>query len=84
MVAEFENYSTSLIEHTFPEKMVTISNYDKPYMTQELKRIRRQRQRIYRSKGKCAKYLELKQKFDYKLKQEAEKYRQKVIAEVQD
>ena len=53
-------------------------------MTQELKRIRRQRQMVYRSKGKCAKYLELKQKFDYKLKQEAEKYRQKVIAEVQE
>ena len=52
-------------------------------MTEELRILKRQRQRIYRKKGRCTKYLEIKAKFDEKLKHEAEKYRQKIVAEVQ-
>ena len=84
MVAEFKNYSSQLIEDTFPEKIVTISDYDKPYITEKLKYLRRQRQRLYRKHGKCTKYLALKKLFIEKLRQEAEKYRLKIINEVNE
>ena len=84
MVEKFEAYSSQVINDTFPEKVVTISDYDKPYMTEELKLIRRRRQRIYRKYGKCAEYVRLKELFDKKLKLQAEKYRQKVIIEVNE
>ena len=71
MVAKFETYSTQLIENNFPEKVVTISDFDKPYITEELKLIRRQRQRTYQKHGKSAKYIELKELFDKKLKLKA-------------
>ena len=84
MVTEFENYSSQLIEKTFPEKTVTVSDYDKPYMTEELKLLRRRRQRLYRKHGKCAEYLALKKLFNEKLRQQAEKYRLKIINEVNE
>ena len=84
MVTEFEHYSSQIIESTFPEKLITVSDYDKPYMTEELKLIRRQRQRIYRKFGKSAKYKLLRDHFNSKLKKEAEKYKQRVINEVNE
>ena len=71
-----------MIETIFPEKTVTVSNYDKPFITEELKLLRRQRQRAYRKGGRSAKYLELKSKLDMKIKTEAEKYKQKILSEV--
>ena len=82
MVEVFENITGNMVRNVFPEKLVTISDYDKPYITEELKSLRRQRQRAYRKGGKNAKYLEIKSKFDNKLKAEAEKYRLKILAEV--
>ena len=82
LVDAFEKHSLNLIANTFPEKEVTISNWDKPYMTEELRAIRRQRQREYIKQGRSAKYLGLKQKFDQKIKIEAEKYHIKIVKEV--
>ena len=82
LVDAFEKHSLNLIANTFPEKEVTISNWDKPYMTEELRAIRRQRQRVYIKQGWSAKYLGLKQKFDQKIKIEAEKYHIKIVKEV--
>ena len=84
MVKHFEQHMQNLIEENFPEKTVTISNWDKPYMTQELKLLRRQRQRAYRKGPRSEKYMQLKSKFNLKLKAEAEKYRIKILAEVTD
>ena len=82
MVSSFECHTSELIENIFPLKTVSISSWDKPYMTEELRVIRRQRQRVYRKQGRSQKYLDLKSKFDDKLKSEAEKYRQKIMTEV--
>ena len=46
LVDSFE-HSSYLISNTFPEKEITVSNHDKPYMTEELRNIRRQRQRAW-------------------------------------
>ena len=82
LVDSFEKHTSNLIEKTFPEKSITVSDRDKPYITEELKLLRRQRQRVYRKSGRSAKYLELVQKFDQKIKLEAKKYHQKILAEV--
>ena len=51
-------------------------------MTEELKKLRRQRQRAYTNGGRTQKYLDIKSRFDLKLKDEANKYQEKVKAEV--
>ena len=84
MVEAFVNYSSEMLDKFFPVKTVTITPYDKPYMTEELKSLCRRRQREYRRSGKSGKYLELKNSFDNKLKTEAEKYRQKILLEVSE
>ena len=82
MVDLFEKYTSQLIENTFPEKQVTISDRDLPYMTEELKLLRRRRIRAYKKGSRCAKYIELQELFDQKLKTEAKKYHQKILLEV--
>ena len=82
LVNLFEKHTSKLVESTFPEKTVTISDRDQPFMTENLKLIRRQRIRAYRKNGQSAKYLELQARFDQKMKEEAKKYHQKILDEV--
>ena len=82
LVDVFENYTSHLVNTVFPLKTVTVSDKDKPYMTQELKELRRQRQRAYTKTGRSSKYVDIKAQFDLKLKAEAQKYHEKVKAEV--
>ena len=84
LVDAFENFTGDLVNDCFPEKVITITEFDKPYMTQELKQLRRKRQRVYRRAGKCDQYIALKKEFDSKLKREAEKYHIKILEEVSD
>ena len=84
LVTNFQNHTSNVVTKIFPEKTVKISNYDKPYFTEELRAIRRQRQRLYRKSGRSQKYLEIKDKFEQKLKIEAGKYHQKILAEVSE
>ena len=84
LVEVFEKYSSGLVNQFFPEKLVLISDKDNPYMTEELRLLRRQRQRVHAKWGKTDRYLNLKSLFDQKLKQEAEKYRIKIETEVSE
>ena len=68
MVELFQNCTEKMVNNTFPEKVVSISDHDKPYFTEELRLLRRQRQKAYRKGGRNAKYLDLKAKFEQKLK----------------
>ena len=68
----------------FPLKKISVSPYDKPWMTEELKSLRNRRQRVYRRQGRSSQYLEVKDEFDCKLKSAAAKYKDKIIAEVKE
>ena len=81
MVAAFENHTSSLVDTIFPEKNVTISNFDQPFITEELKMLRRQRIRIYNKQGRSQKYLEVRNHFETKLKLAAKKYWLRVLQE---
>ena len=84
MVETFERKAGQLINEHFPLKKVTVTQGDLPYFTEELKSIRRQRNRVYTKEGKGKKYEELQSSFQEKLKIEAQKYRNKIIQEVAD
>ena len=84
MVEGYEKHTTMLVDEIFPLKNVSISNWDKPYFTEELQKLRRLRQRVYQKSGRSEKYLKVKLQFEEKLKSEAEKYRQKIIKEVNE
>ena len=71
LVQAFENHTLDRIANTFQEKT---------YFTEELRPIRRQRQRIYRISGRSTKYLELKDKYNKRLK--AKQDSQKILSEV--
>ena len=82
MVDMYQKMTTDLVDIHFPLKKVSISPYDRPWFTEELRSLRRRRQRIYRKEGKSEIYVALKNKFDTKLKKEASKYIEKIEKEV--
>ena len=52
MVEIFQKMTTELQDIHFPLKEISISPYDTPWITEELKVMRRKRQRIYRKHGR--------------------------------
>ena len=84
MVDIFQKMTTDLQDIHFPLKKITVTQYDRPWFTEELRIIRRQRQKIYRKEGRSAAYIEVKRKFDEKLKNEASKFIKKIHQEVSE
>ena len=82
MVDLFQSMVNSILCDTFPEKQILISPYDDPWFSEELRHLKRQRQRQYTRHGKNKKYDELKTKFDDKLRNAKLKYRDKIELEV--
>ena len=68
------------MDSIFPKKSVKISkNFDKPFITAELKKLDRQVKREYRKHQKSQKYLRLKKSYDVKLRAAAESYLNKNV-----
>ena len=84
MVDRFHTIVNNTLSDIFPEKKICISPYDVPWFTEELRHLKRQRQRQYIRHGKNEKYEELKSIFDEKLKCEKLKYRAKIELEVKE
>ena len=84
MVQGFQSKIQRIVEDTFPEKQITILAEDKPYFTENLRKLKRQRQREYYKHGRSNKYLNIKEKFEEKLKIEKSKYIQKIYLEVSE
>ena len=82
MVQHFQDKMQVLVENTFPEKHIVIKPDDRPYFTENLRHLKRQRQREYHKHGRSTKYLKLKDIFEEKLKNEKMKYIKKVQIEV--
>ena len=84
MVEQFELTAQGLVDQTFPRKNVTVTEGELPYFTEELKILRRRRNRIYQRTGKSQQYQEIKNEFEQKLVNEATKYKNKILQEVKD
>jgi hypothetical protein len=85
MVEAFQSAALRLVDEHFPQKQVTVIEGDQPYFTEELRQLRRRRDRAYQRGGKSsATYLSLQNRFQMKLNSEAGKYKDKIIKEVSD
>ena len=71
---QFENLVKENLDKFCPEKQMKLGPQDKVFITSELKRISRLKNREYLKHGKSEKYSKLKKEFDVKFKQEAKKY----------
>ena len=65
----FEEKIAQKLNSMLPQKQFKISNRDKPYITADLKKLDRLKKREYRKHGKSEKYIQLKEKFNLKMKQ---------------
>ena len=75
LVDIFETVTSDLLNIHFPLKKITITTFDKPWINEELKSLRRKRSRAYCNKGGTSQeYLDLKSAFSENLKCEAKKY----------
>ena len=76
---QFENLVLSNLNKFCPEKEIKLGPRDKPFITAELKKLSRQKNREYLKRGKSEKYSKLKSKFDDEYKKEASKYLEKSL-----
>ena len=74
---QFENTLMSKLDEICPVKLMRIGPQDKPFITPELKQLKRLRQREYCKNGKSLKYQELRNKFDQKYKLAAQRFLRK-------
>ena len=84
MVDVFEDAAEKLVNENFPKKSVTVRQGELPYFTEELKAMRRKRNRIYQQSGKSERYYRIKAEFETKVKSEAQKYKNRILCEVND
>ena len=80
----FQMKISGMIDHHFPLNTMKITNYDEPWITNQLKKLKRIRMREYCTHGKSKKYNELKAKFDLKQVEAVDHYTKKIINEVTD
>ena len=75
----FEEIIAQKLDIHFPLKVTKIGVGDKPYITSELKQLKRKRMREYREKGKSLKYERLKGEFKAKLEKAAQTFYKKML-----
>ena len=78
----YEDYTSDLVDKFCPEKVITCNTTDKPFITLEMKKLKRRIMREYEKKGKTDRYLALKQKLHEKMIREAQKYKSKIVEQV--
>ena len=82
-LTELYEYYTGEILNTFcPEKKVFGKPDEPPWITENLKQLKRCIMREYEKNTKSIKYLELKSLFDKKMENEIQKYKNKIIEDV--
>ena len=83
IVDRFVAINDDMVDSEFPKKQIQVGPGDLPYFTEELRLLKRRRQRAYSLHGKRSEqYSRLKNKFDEKLAREGKKYVQKIENEV--
>ena len=73
-MASFETLLQDKMEEFCPLKELKLRSQDKPFITENLKILKRQKSREYTKKGKTPKYYDLAKKFKLLYASEAKKY----------
>ena len=84
MVTRFETLTETMVKNQFPIKTVLVGPQDLPYFNEELRHLKRRRQRDYRKGKRSSQYIESKKRFEEKKIREATKYREKLVNEVKE
>ena len=80
----FEYFTGGIVDTFCPVKVVHSRPDDKPWITEDIKIIKRKLQREYERKGNSVKYYDLKNIYENKLKKEAQKYKEKLLQDVRN
>ena len=80
----FQDKISEMVDNHFPLKTMTITDSDQPWITKDLKKLKRSRQREYCRHGKSNKYHQLKDLFNEKKAVAVNHYTDKVINEVRN
>ena len=80
----FHGYIRKLLDKHCPEKSVTVSSLDKPWMTPQLKQLLRQTQRGRLKNGKNGKFKELWSKFRRLKKKQIKSFQKNFVAELRN
>ena len=83
-VQRFEDILKEKLDTFCPSKELRLSSKDLPFMTSELKKLKRQKMREYVRKGKSKKYFELLKLFKIKFKCQAKKFLDKNMNALRD
>ena len=83
LVELFHFFANGITDTVFPEKEISIREDDKPYFTEQLRRLKRLRCREYNKHGKSNYYTSLVTKFNDLMKTELGKYKQKLECRMQ-
>ena len=78
----FTSYTKDIINNFCPEKTIVERPGSNPFMTEDMKVLKRKTMREYEKRGKSSKYLELRTNLDQKIKKEKLKYKDKVLEQV--
>ena len=78
----YEFYTGGVFDIFCPKKKIFVRPDDKPFITEEMKILKRKILREYEKRGKSLKYLEFKKLFNEKYKNEASKYKSKIFEEI--
>ena len=82
---EFERLCSQKLDSIFTTKSVKISpNFDKPFITSEIKKLDRKVKREYRKHQRSAKYLRLKEAYDRKYEKAAADYLEKAVRSLKE
>ena len=84
MTEIFQSSMSIMIDNHFPQKSITITDSDQPWITQELKRLKRVRSREFCRNGRSSRYFQLKNEFEVKQVDAVKKYTDKIIDEVRN
>ena len=80
----FQSSMSIMIDNHFPLKSITITESDQPWITQELKRLKRVRSQEFCRNGRSSRYFQLKNEFEVKQVDAVKKYTDKIIDEVRN
>ena len=81
---QYEFYVNGIVDAHCPVKTSLVHPDDHPYITVQLKALKRRIMREFESKGKYDNYFEMKTELKEKVVNEAIKYKEKIMAGVTD
>ena len=79
----FESYTTNIVDTFCPQKKILERPGQNPFMREDMKHLKRKIMREYERRGKSQNYFTMKKSLDEKIRSEKQKYKEKILAEVE-